>query len=148
MTFWSPPSPAQTPLVLSRPWWSRPARTETGWPPATPPSCSWTRPACSLCCGSPSSGLCSRFEASVHHREAHENDHTPLKRHFFQLNSTWFWTKDENELTWREYMPLMVSLNCMVAERKMFSVVDSSLILVRRSFTWGNGWENEVGRHK
>lgn len=48
--------------------------------------------------------------------------------------------KEEAELTWTEYMPLMVSLNCMVAERKMLSVGDSSLILVRSSFTWEQRW--------
>lgn len=46
--------------------------------------------------------------------------------------------KDENnELTWIEYMLLMVSLNCIVAVRKILSVGDSSFILVRSSFTWG-----------
>lgn len=46
-----------------------------------------------------------------------------------------FFKQENNALTWSEYMPLMVSLNCMVAVRKTLSVGDRSFILVRSSFT-------------
>lgn len=39
-----------------------------------------------------------------------------------------------DKLTEMEYMLLMVSLNCVVAEKKIFSVSESSFVRVLRSF--------------
>lgn len=47
-------------------------------------------------------------------------------------NSVW---SGLNHLTSTKYIPLMVSLNCMVAVRKMLSVGDSSFTLDCKSFT-------------
>lgn len=45
-------------------------------------------------------------------------------------------------LTGREYMALIVSLNCMVAVTKMASVADSDFPLERKSFTY-NGTQTK-----